>query len=1548
MKTRLLIKPDNSGWTDIDLYEDISIPITFQVSDVKDLSKKNTSFSKSFEVPCTENNMQLLKGKNITELSGNVQFGKKYPCKVLHDGIDVITGVVRLEKINKEDNIPVSYTLQINSNVKSFIDTINDLTFEDIDWTGLVVDSSDMSPVNIANIWYGLDWDVQFDRGIGVALIDRINNIGSQVDYWRTKDLSPFIYANKILDKIITQAGYKWESMFFRHHFDGTWDTFNNWIVGTFSIDGNYVPREVRNVGEFDSRQFVIPSQTDPNNWEWNKIIPSNQIVDTYITRRDSDSDDEQRYVSKSSTTQPVPAMEGETTSNTFFSTDSSTNTYYKLPKVKADGSVDETAGLHNYVYVATLPGWYELSFDFDWKYELAQFRKVRYDSNVPAWDGAVPLTAGEKIVVEEPDQLFYKVEFNAQVCNPNDTVRKSYRLYTLENNGNGVKWFKGDGSNKNKITMEPLNDYGNGLSFSSTEYEEYNNEEETTMVAVNGYEFGRPVNRKLTVYLYAGDKVRLQSRCTAYSGYVEEDSNHLWEFNFRKSNTLNHYVPYRGSVWVSSRPERKFFDAKLVDKIGPYRTLDPSLFYDVKIKQTDFFNSLVKMFNLYIEDVSFKKIHEDGTDIFPNNTIRIEPRPIYYNIGKYNWESNVINEKYARKIVDFTEYVDFSTISYKRPDDYLYTNLVFKMKDDTSDYFSKMYKDKTLSTFGELNVKAIYTSTESDDDVDMIFSNTTNGSSSCQHDPEFNVAIPCIFSLNDRGELNTGYKSEMRLLNKYTVTRRTPKVYYDSSSYLSGGNGTPILSVFDDETTYLDPEYIYGYNRLEFGTREYYLEKFTEPNNPKISNTDLFNAFYLNEYSQITADDARLLSCKCHIPSNVINDLKLSHSILIDGIIYYINKISNWVSENELCDCEFLKFEPYAFYDYYIDNPTPSDFSLQTIGVTSSTDSAGNTTVNSNTTNYTVVNNYSSGTGDDYSISGQNGDVTLYKNSQIDSVAQLPTFAGSNRGYVPQSTGDADKYLCADGSWKTVNSGKEYSLDSTDGISVSLYEDNVLKDRVPLDIFLGADAQNAGTPGFVPQVAPADRFKFLRGDGTWANGSGGNTYSIQNSITTPSTIQLLENGVVSSEANVPEYEGCTQQYPGEYGMIHPAPAGGMDWYFGGDAQWRPIPSGGYVLRFSLHSGVYALDSGNYSGAVSALRQNKPVFAILRDKDVTQDGDEIVYTLSHYYDDDSSILFSKKESSSSDDYVELYDDDSFYFYSTPIRNFGKLKVDSNTTYQSLTPNSTLTLNSGTGITLSQSNAAVTFNLKTASSSEIGGIKVSSTTAQSAGTIATSGMRRPVQVDANGNASVLCDSHVAGAGLSLINNAFTLNQATSSVLGGILVSSTSLNVTDTPASSGEIYPVQLSGSGLAGVRVPEYEATLPAKMVDKNIGVCPSDATETSYRVGSGFCDIYGKEYTKYAGTVTPVSSIYIDGDSDGRTALKEWELFTSLEDYTGRVILSYPNSRTDDLFALPVTIIRTERGSVPVVLVNNEIMQLLGRAYSTGPNKLDCVPFPVS
>ena len=1531
MRTELIVTVD-SNFKSVDLYDDVSIPLTFQVSDIKDITKKNTNYSKTFEVPCTEDNMLLFENTSIAGISG-IEMSKRYDCKILQDSQEVFTGVVSVVKVNKENNTPISYTIQVNSRVKTFIDRINNLTFSDINWNDMKVDVNNMSPYYTRTTLYNKDWDTQFSDGIGIALIDRVNNIGNNIDRWRSKDLSPFVYTNKILDKIITGAGYKWDSRFFRHHYYGDWDDFNEWIKSTSS---GIPDKEIQNVSKYESRQFVIPSQVDPNNFEWDKILPGSVCNDTYIGRRITSSEtspSDQQWQIKSLNIKPTlssypPADVFSNISYNFFSTDSDLNTNYKLSKVNVNGSVDETGGMQNFCFVAPAPGWYDLSFNFDWKFMVGGFWRVDYDSSVtphiPYWrsitaliDPGEYLAQNRKLKIEDKDEQIYGVYFNIKVTDNNDNNAIYFPLYQVESTGNGLMYDLdrryGTGGKKIRLVEAP-DGLGGILINESTEYEEYNEPYESTVTTVNGWEFGRPVNKSHLVYLYAGDKVYLHAVADFYNGQMDDESSNLFDCNIKHGS--NYYCCSKNWLWISSRPDEKLFDAKLVDKIGPYRGLNPELFFDNTTKQVDFFTSIAKMFNLYIEDVSGKKIVDTDNNIskfYPENTLLIEPRPIYYNIGTNEYNAYDITQKYAKKIVDFTDYVDFSSISYSRPNDYLYRNLIFKMKDDSSDYFSKLYKEKTLKEIGEYTKKSFYESTEDSDKIDMIFSNTTNGNSACKEGDSRTASIPLIFSINDKGEVNTGYTSSMRFLQKYSQSNNTPKVFYDSTNYFATGT-TPILSVFND---IVQIDNAFGRSRLEFGARDYYLETLSERSTFKIPNSDLFNVFYLNEYEQITNEDARVLKCKCYIPANVIANLKLSHNILIDGITYYINSISNWTSEYEPCDCEFLKVNTYSYYNYYIDNPTPNGFTIQFIGATSSNNSSGNTTVNSTSNNYTVINQTSIGTTDNYTLGGLNGNVALYKNGVTQSQVTIPTFHGGNRGLVPDSDSENNKFLCADGSWKVCSTSGSYTLDSIDGISVSLYRDNQLVDRVPLDTFDGADAYNAGTPGLVPTAQIADRTKFLRGDGTWAAGagSGGSTYTIQNNFQTPTEIELLENGVVTSSANVPEYEGCNATLSGEYGVLKPAAAGQMDYYFAGDGTWKPI-NNVYVFRFTLHAGDYTLNYGNYNDAITALHAGKPVFAIVIDEDSSQNGDTGIWQATAHSDTDTTIYFSRMYTFDSFDKLEIYDDNTFNFTIVLHRNFGRLKVDNNTTYQSTNQNSVITLNSGTGTQLAQSGASVTVNMKTASNTEIGGVKVSASQAANAGTLSASGVRRPVQVDANGNASVRV-------------NEYTLPTASSTAIGGIKVSSTQASNISTIADRGTVRPVQIDNSGVACVKVADAEKA--------------ADIGRGTYRDGLSFLDYDSVGYKDRAGTVTPLMAIETS-DEYGEDALDAWRKIDGLYEVVGGQIhaMAPKNGR---FYALPVITIKTSDGSVPVVLVNEEIAgKLTDDGYTLNKTPLVSAP----
>ena len=54
---RIKIQIERKGF--IDLFEDINIPITKLLADIRDLSKRSGGYSTSIEVPGSKNNLQL-------------------------------------------------------------------------------------------------------------------------------------------------------------------------------------------------------------------------------------------------------------------------------------------------------------------------------------------------------------------------------------------------------------------------------------------------------------------------------------------------------------------------------------------------------------------------------------------------------------------------------------------------------------------------------------------------------------------------------------------------------------------------------------------------------------------------------------------------------------------------------------------------------------------------------------------------------------------------------------------------------------------------------------------------------------------------------------------------------------------------------------------------------------------------------------------------------------------------------------------------------------------------------------------------------------------------------------------------------------------------------------------------------------------------------------------------------------------------------------------------------------------------------------------------
>lgn len=92
---------------------------------------------------------------------------------------------------------------------------------------------------------------------------------------------------------------------------------------------------------------------------------------------------------------------------------------------------------------------------------------------------------------------------------------------------------------------------------------------------------------------------------------------------------------------------------------------------------------------------------------------------------------------------------------------------------------------------------------------------------------------------------------------------------------------------------------------------------------------------------------------------------------------------------------------------------------------------------------------------------------------------------------------------------------------------------------NVAVPSYTGATSSAAGTAGLVPAAQSSEREKFLRGDGTWQEASGGTSAS---------------------------YQGATASANGVAGLVPAATSANREKFLRGDGTWQEAASPAYVL----------------------------------------------------------------------------------------------------------------------------------------------------------------------------------------------------------------------------------------------------------------------------------------------------------------------------------------------------------------------------------------------
>jgi hypothetical protein len=192
----------------LDVKEGTSFPLTFQVGDIRDISKRKGNFSKTITLVGSKNNNNLLNHYyDVNIVAGTFDINAVTTCSVIQDGIPVMENAsmqltsVKKVQLTEQYEEHVEYEVLIKESKADFFTAINNKELTDIDFSDL---NHTYDAFNVVNRFSNtvVDGFKYFLPGSGSV----INTI---------QEFKPAIFAKVYFDRIFQDAGftYNWASL---------------------------------------------------------------------------------------------------------------------------------------------------------------------------------------------------------------------------------------------------------------------------------------------------------------------------------------------------------------------------------------------------------------------------------------------------------------------------------------------------------------------------------------------------------------------------------------------------------------------------------------------------------------------------------------------------------------------------------------------------------------------------------------------------------------------------------------------------------------------------------------------------------------------------------------------------------------------------------------------------------------------------------------------------------------------------------------------------------------------------------------------------------------------------------------------------------------------------------------------------------------------------------------------------------------------------------------------------------------------------------------
>jgi hypothetical protein len=205
---------------ELDTYEESDISLNYQIQDILDISKRNTSFSKTIKIPGTPKNNEFFNqifDVNIDNISFNPN--KRMPAIIRVGDNEIFNGYLRLANIYNK-NKQIDYDVIILGSLKDIMKSIEDYTLRDLNldkWNHIRNATAETESWAWRVMENGVLTETYFDKGRGYVYPYIINGNSDDI-YNKTYvyDLYPATYIKTIVDSLFDFAGFTYSSEFFQ------------------------------------------------------------------------------------------------------------------------------------------------------------------------------------------------------------------------------------------------------------------------------------------------------------------------------------------------------------------------------------------------------------------------------------------------------------------------------------------------------------------------------------------------------------------------------------------------------------------------------------------------------------------------------------------------------------------------------------------------------------------------------------------------------------------------------------------------------------------------------------------------------------------------------------------------------------------------------------------------------------------------------------------------------------------------------------------------------------------------------------------------------------------------------------------------------------------------------------------------------------------------------------------------------------------------------------------------------------------------------------